>query len=317
MADNTDGISYMLRNLPLLRTTVVLSRADVAFWKSQGISNAVYLPNPASFAGLPAHATPKTVDGNRIEIAWWGRLQQATKQVRDLVEVAAKLEERSVNFHMSIIGPDSRDLTAAQLSKAAEHLGLSDRITLTGPQHGEQLTALIERADIFVSTSVIEGYPLTLIEAQAHGLPVVMYELGWLAALENNDGVICVPQGDKNGMADAIAQIVADPAAYNSRSVGSLHAAERALGHSFSDLYMQLFSGTLPEEFSPEPTSNELTLLLTNAIFFTERNARSAKRRDLRQTRRKLDAITSAHSYRIGLAVTYLPRKVRKLFRRG
>ena len=346
MADSTDGISYLLRNLPLLRTTVVLSRTDVAFWKSQGVSNVVYLPNPASFTDVPAHVLPRTIGGDRIEIAWWGRLQQATKQVRDLIEIAAELDKRAVDFHLSIIGPDSRDLTAAQLTVAAERAGVSDRITLTGPQHGEQLAASIEQADLFISTSAIEGYPLTLIEAQAHGLPVVMYELGWLAALENNDGAIRVPQGDKSGMAEAIARLVADPETYHARSAGSLQAAKRALGHSFADLYMQLFAGTLPAEFSPDPAPDDLALLLANAVFFTERNARSAKRhalsdaraaeaaarverelrrvsreleaanRELRQTRRQLKATTNALSYRIGLAATYLPRKLRRLIRR-
>lgn len=68
-------------------------------------------------------------------------------------------------------------------------------MSLPGPLHGEHLIAEISKADVFVNTSTIEGYLLTLVEAQALGLPVLMYDLPWLDVVRENDGLITVPQG--------------------------------------------------------------------------------------------------------------------------
>ncbi|GAA2531872.1 hypothetical protein GCM10009860_09620 [Microbacterium mitrae] len=339
VADMNDGTSFLLQNLPLLFQTVVLSNTDVAFWKSQGVANVTYLPNPASLVDLRAAGEPKTLEGERIEIAWWGRLQQSTKQVRDLIEIAAELQALSVDFHMRIIGPDSADISADDLRALARKHGVRNSVTLVGPCQGDALEREIARAHVFISTSVIEGYPLTLVEAQAHGLPVVMYELPWLAAAVGNHGIVSVPQGDKRQVASAIARMASDPQAYSALSGESLAAAERALGHDFTDLYRKLFANELPAQYSPEPTTEDLALIVRLAVAFSERNARAMQRheartarqmkehsvaakelskanREARAARRRADAITSGASFRIGRAITFLPRVVHRALRR-
>jgi len=59
----------------------------------------------------------------------------------------------------------------ADLSELAETLGVADRVRMTGFLSAPE--EILQAADVYVSSSLWEGYPLVLIEAYAAGLPVV------------------------------------------------------------------------------------------------------------------------------------------------
>lgn len=283
MFDFSLRTSFLTEYLPLFEKVVTLSATDVAFWKSQGIKEAVYLPNPASpwLFERPLRSEPRSRDEGPIRLVWWGRIQQHTKRVRELVYVAAALRQLQVDFTLTIVGPDSDDLTAEQLLNEAVKHGVADAIELTGPLLGEELLAAIDRADLYVCTSAIEGYPLTLVEAQALGIPVTMYELPWLALAEENQGLVTAKQGDSEGLAEAIARIAHDKDEYRRLSKASLDAAARALSYDFDSLYSDLLTGNLSAEFRPEPTLAMSDLIINRAVAFHEQNVaqKSPRRR--------------------------------------
>ncbi|WP_242085939.1 glycosyltransferase [Microbacterium lacticum] len=275
--DLKDLHSLMQRDLHLLAELVVLSPLDVSFWKLRGIAHTVYLPNPPSplLLDLAGEKIDKQAPGagSPLELVWWGRLEQRTKQVLQLIEVASELKKRNVPFHLSVIGPEWEDLSINEFNAVAKRLGLEREVEAIGPRHGHALVDAIDAADAFISTSVIEGYQLTIAEAQARGLPVFMYELPWLTLVQENEGIVAVPQGDASALASRIAEVLHDPEAYSALSRASVAAAERALSHDFGDLYQQLVNGTLPDTFSPEPTLADAQKLIDLLIFYSERNA--------------------------------------------
>ncbi|MFC5858928.1 glycosyltransferase [Agromyces flavus] len=118
------------------------------------------------------------------------------------------------------------------------------------------------RAHLLVSTSVIEGNPLTLVEAQAMGMPIAMYELPWVETTKDNDGVSAVRQGSVTDLAHEIARISRDPADYAKLSEASLAAARRARGpmtwRTFTPgCFPKAFRrSTRPHRRSPTPPSS-------------------------------------------------------------
>ena len=58
-----------------------------------------------------------------------------------------------------------------ELEALAQNLGVADRIAMPGFLNAPE--QILQAADLYVSSSHFEGYPLTLIEAYACGLPVV------------------------------------------------------------------------------------------------------------------------------------------------
>ncbi|MEQ6896897.1 glycosyltransferase [Microbacterium sp. KR10-403] len=279
--DGNDRLTLIERCSTTLAQLVVLSPLDVAYFKLRGLDHVAHVPNPPSpLLTRSAAPAPKSSPTGRIELVWWGRLEQRTKQVSELIEVGVQLRHLGVDFHLTAIGPAWDGLTAKKFNARARRRGVGGLVEAVGPRHGAQLLAAIDAADAFVSTSIIEGYQLTIAEAQSRGLPVFMYELPWLTLVQNNDGVVSVAQGDAAGLAQQIAEVLSDPLRYRQLSTASVDAAQRELSYDFSRLYHGVVTDTLPPESSPEPTLADAKRLLGLLVFFAARSHQAARRVD-------------------------------------
>ncbi|WP_312168344.1 glycosyltransferase [Microbacterium sp.] len=273
--DLNDLTSLMTDHLGALAHLVTLSPLDVAFWKLRGIPHVSYLPNPPSPMIMEApvgEIVKGSPAGRPVRLLWWGRLEQHTKQVRQLLLVASELRKLGIAFEMEIIGPGWAETEPHMLEKEARKLGL-DEVSVPGPLYGAQLLAAIDEADIFINTSVIEGYPLTILEAQARGLPVVMYDMPWLALAIDNGGIVKVPQATPAALAREIVAVAESPERYDELSRESLAVASRKRQFDFGKTYRQLVEGDLPAAFSPVPTLDDAQRLIDLLVFFAERNA--------------------------------------------
>ncbi|WP_186307538.1 glycosyltransferase [Microbacterium sp. 1.5R] len=271
--DGNGRLSLIERSSATLAQLITLSPLDVAYFRLRGIHHVAHLPNPPSPMMLEprGHLDPKRPPAGRLDLVWWGRLEQRTKQVRELVRVGVQLRTLGVPFTLRIIGPDWDDVTARKLNALARRRGVGDAVVAVGPLRGAALVSAIDQADAFVSTSIIEGYQLTIAEAQARGLPVFMYALPWLTLVRENDGVVSVPQGDARGLALRLAEMLEDPELYARLSRASQQAATRAREHDFASLYRDVVAGELAAEFSPSPTLDDAHDLLGLLVFFAER----------------------------------------------
>lgn len=274
MTEGKSNGEFLIENMHLIDDLVVLSKPDVSYWKSLGHKNVFYLPNPPSPLLLENSEDthpPKQAPKKHLNIIWFGRLQQATKKVYSLIDIAAELKKLTDNFTLTIIGPDSDDLKLWQVKERVKLKSLKDNVKLTGPKHGSDLIDELKKADLYISTSIIEGYPLTLLEAQSYALPVLMYELPWLAITEHNDGIIETPQKNPSIAAQEIYNLFIDRPVYERTSKASLVASQSYLSYDFSKLYTQLLKHSLPKEFSPAIRIKDLSMFAKwTQLYFTE-----------------------------------------------
>lgn len=271
--DGTLQLTHIEQYSNTLAKLVTLSPLDVAYFKLRGVKHASYLPNPPSPLLRESLASPvkKQHPTGTIKLVWWGRLEQHTKRVGELISVAAHLERLGIDFRLTVVGPDWDDLTAKKFNMQARKSGVGERVRAIGPRHGEELLREIDNAHAFVSTSIIEGYQLTIAEAQARGLPVFMYDLPWLTLVQKNEGIVSVKQGDAGALAREIADVLRSPERYDALSNSSLVAARRALDRDFASLYEGTVTGVLPAQYSPEPNLEDARQLLGLMVFFAER----------------------------------------------
>jgi N-acetyl-alpha-D-glucosaminyl L-malate synthase BshA len=102
-------------------------------------------------------------------------------------------------------GPLRRDLESLTTK-----LGLEQRVDFLGVR--SDVPELLQAADLFVMTSLSEAASLTLLEAMAAGLPVVVTKVGGNPEIvrDNIDGLL-VPRQDDAALADALLSLLGNP----------------------------------------------------------------------------------------------------------
>jgi len=99
------------------------------------------------------------------------------KGILELIDICDQVsEEVDEDFELIIVGQSTSDTYRADVEKQAESAELN--VSLVGECSDEQLTGLYERADIYLSCSIKEGFNLPVLEAQLFGTPVVVYDIG-------------------------------------------------------------------------------------------------------------------------------------------
>jgi glycosyltransferase involved in cell wall biosynthesis len=99
-----------------------------------------------------------------------------------------------------------------ELEQTAARLGVADRVRFLGVRG--DVPDLLRAADVFALTSVSEAASLTLLEAMAARLPVVITAVGGNPEIvrDGREGLL-VPRGDAPAAAVALLRVLDDPAA--------------------------------------------------------------------------------------------------------
>jgi len=91
-------------------------------------------------------------------------------------------------------------------------------------------SAFMRTLDVFVLPSFAEGTSKSVIEAMAHGLPIITTNVGGSADLLSHDAGILIPPGNSAALANAMQRLAADP------------ALRRRMGQAARERYLKLFA---------------------------------------------------------------------------
>ena len=82
-----------------------------------------------------------------------------------------------------------------RLEEMARSLDVAERVRFTGALGQDELPAIYERANIFCLASFAEGVPVVLMEAMAHGIPVVSTRIMGIPELvaDGETGLLVAP----------------------------------------------------------------------------------------------------------------------------
>jgi glycosyltransferase involved in cell wall biosynthesis len=128
-----------------------------------------------------------------------------------LVEALHRVADRS--WKAVIVGSPTRDpAAAAALVARIASRDLSRRVVLTGEVDDARLAELYDQADVFVLSSLYEGYGMALTEAMAYGLAIVSTTGGAAAETVPDGAALKVPPGDASGLAGALGRLLDDSA---------------------------------------------------------------------------------------------------------
>lgn len=132
-----------------------------------------------------------------------------------LLDALAQLRARGVAFTATFAGGVGADDSAASVE--------GEGITYVGPVHGAAKAALFASHDVFVHPTLDDAFPLVLLEAMQHGMPVVSTDVGGIPDIVREDTGFVVPPNDPDALASRIEQLLGDRALCARMS----HAARR------------------------------------------------------------------------------------------
>ena len=97
----------------------------------------------------------------------------------------------------------------ARLEERARRLGISHRVTFLGTR--SDVAAILQTCDVLVRPSLLEGMPLTVLEAMACALPVIATPVSGTAELvRHGENGFLVPPTDPAALASAILRLIED-----------------------------------------------------------------------------------------------------------
>lgn len=132
------------------------------------------------------------------------------------VEAAALLAPKHPNVRFAIVGeclfPENEAEYEASLHRRVTEAGLDGGLTFAGSV--DPVDPFMGACDVFVHASRLpEPFGRVLVEAMAHGTPVVTTAIGAGPELVTPETGLIVPPGDPAALADAIEGLLADPTA--------------------------------------------------------------------------------------------------------
>ena len=178
----------------------------------------------------------ETRNGNSngsVRILFVGRLteeKRADRFLRVVSKVVNEAPQLKVKATIAGDGP-----LRPSLATLAQTLGLNnDKLQMLGER--EDMRSIYQQADFLILTSDMEGTPNVLLEAMAHGIPVLATRVGGIPEIVGPDRGLLVEPGDEEGLAQGALRLACDP------------AFRRVLGRSGHDYVSRFHSfRTLPD----------------------------------------------------------------------
>jgi len=131
-----------------------------------------------------------------------------------LIDALRVVREKHPQAVLLLVGPEHDNGT---VKAYAEKQGLQDTVKLLGWR--SDIGKLMAASDIYVASSLREGFPINLLEAQYCGLPVVATKnRGHVTPIVHGENGFLVDIGDHEAMALYIDTLLTDPAVYEKLS---------------------------------------------------------------------------------------------------
>jgi len=145
--------------------------------------------------------------GDMLKCISVGRLEHTIKGQDTLIQAISILKHQGItNVHVDFIGNGSSKDFLKDLVKS---LDITDMITFLGEQNQEYIAGHLCDYDLFIQPSLFEGFGLSIVEAMAARLPVMVSEIpGPCDIIQDGKYGFLFPPGDAKKCAMQIDKII-------------------------------------------------------------------------------------------------------------
>jgi glycosyltransferase involved in cell wall biosynthesis len=189
--------------LTCLTTKIItVCRSDKAMAMAYGVARAKKIV--VIYNGMPykdrQENRPSSEEIKIICVARFEKQKDHVTLIRSLKLI------KELQWQIELIG--AGDLKA-NLENLVKESGIEEKVKFTG--RTSQVGDKLDEADIFVLSSLWEGFPRSIIEAMRSGLPIIATDVGGVSeSVINNFNGICVDRRDEHSLALAIRRLILD-----------------------------------------------------------------------------------------------------------
>ena len=95
-----------------------------------------------------------------------------------LLDAAQLLLKQTSDFHVHFVGAPTAEISEGRMQEEIANRGLQKVVTYHGRQYGEDKEQRFAEADCFVHPTLDDCFPLVILEAMQHSLPVIATPVG-------------------------------------------------------------------------------------------------------------------------------------------
>lgn len=223
-----------LAALKQYRNIVVLTNHDASVYKRLGIkTRTIYNPCTIDPIGISDLQTKRVISVGRLDFQ---------KGYDYLIKAWKIVEQEHPEWELHIFGdgPKSEELKHTISDLKEKNVFLRGKST--------QLSEEYLLSSFFVMSSRYEGFPLVLIEASMHGLPLIAYDC--IAGpreiiLNSENGFLIKPVGDIKRLADAINKMIECQELRNKMGANALERSRLFNVENIMGKWLDLFNNLL------------------------------------------------------------------------
>lgn len=196
-----------------------------------GVDTDHFSPSPVEYE----HGTSR--DSDTIRLLFVGRLLH-DKGILDFFEVLRMLEKRSIQFRATIIGDfytaNPGAVSVEEIECYRQEFG--SKVVFCG--YSSNPVRHYRQSDVLLLLSKHEGFPVSIMEASACGVPSVGYDvIGVRDSIVNHVNGLLVPFGELDSAVDAVVSCVRKDMRISSRR----YAVEHFDGKGKADILTRVF----------------------------------------------------------------------------
>ena len=160
---------------------------------------------------FPLDKEPYTLHPTQANLLFLSNLIPS-KGVYVLLDACRMLHEQGLSFVCDFVGGETKEIDRATFDAAVKERGLEGIARYQGPKYSEEKERYWESADIFVQPTYEDCFPLTIVEAMQHRLPVVSTTEGAVPDLvQHGVNGYTVERKEAAPLAEALAQLITHP----------------------------------------------------------------------------------------------------------
>jgi glycosyltransferase involved in cell wall biosynthesis len=218
-----------------------------------GLAREAYreLPPRGSFVG----SRPELA--NKRLILFLGRVTPK-KRGDLLIRSFAKVSSEFPDTVLVIAGPDEGGY-GQTLRRLSESLGIAARVVFCGALAGRDVQAAFVDSDIFVLPSLQENFAISVVEAMACGVPVIVSKSVNIASKVASAGAGMAIDLDENSLEISLRNLLADPERAKSMGAqGRRLAVEKLTWETIIPSLIQLYEKTIAAKSGTAPRTENL-----------------------------------------------------------